>query len=110
MEMDSASLKALVESIEIWANRVETGVFDRTKCPLCVLARHTVRPGTCPNCIVFESTGYLSCDTTVFYEWEDLAIYYRVNTEKDRKRVCELAEQMLEFLISLLPDDYLTID
>ena len=99
--MNSETLKALQESIEIWKRRTEGEIipFGKDYCPLCQIfnnVSNTLCPEvSCKGCPVFEATGKQYCYDTPYEE-----IILLQETEEDYG---EAMKEELYFLQSLLP-------
>ena len=94
--MNKKTLKALRGSIKKWEGIVKGEVQDEgaKNCPLCV---EFYRPD-CAGCPVQEETGQEDCADTPYSKWCDTD--YRVKNANSK----ELAQQMLNFLVDLLPE------
>jgi hypothetical protein len=103
--MEEATLAALRGSIEKWRKIVEgTGVDQANEnCPLCEMFLDVPSMPVCRGCPVSAKSGLAGCADTPHTSWSAAhagSYPYRVENEHQR----ELAQNELDFLISLLPE------
>jgi len=107
--MNKKTLRALKKSIKKWEKIVAGKGKDKggENCALCKLFAED----ECVDCPVYIKTGECGCGDTPYIEWRSHQSYHFYTTEEEAFVVkcptCkELAQKELEFLKSLLPEEY----
>lgn len=98
--MDENTRRALEGSIAKWEGIVAgtEGDYGVKNCPLCA----EFWSNDCTGCPVAIHTGYSECDKTPYEEWSDNTWHSGVKADTPYRQ--RIAQQMLDFLKSLLPE------
>lgn len=101
--MNAKTLEALKGSIEKWEGIVAGKIGDEgtNNCPLCLLFYYGIT--RCKGCIVSEESMAVGCNNTPYDNWCNFWNSFQYNETANCDESKQLAQDMLDFLKSLLP-------